>query len=256
MTEQTNKWIQGRIVGKRQWTRSLFSLQCDAPGFQPFVAGQFARVGLPIADEIVGRPYSLVNAPDDPLLEIYAIEVAGGPLSPRLNALQVGDRLHVMPRANGFFSVRETPAADTLWCIATGTGLGPFLSILRTDEPWQQFKRVVLVHGTRHAEELTYRSEIDAIKEWRGDGLSVISLVSRDITWPALSGSVLRGRITTALKEGTLEIMAGAKLDTSAHVMLCGNPDMVRDMVTEMESRQMRKHRRREPGHYTTEAYW
>jgi ferredoxin/flavodoxin---NADP+ reductase len=254
----TSKWIAGTVVGRTQWTPTLFSLKFEAPGMAAFVAGQFARVGLQIGDEIVGRPFSLVNAPDQSPNEIYCIEVEGGALSPKLNALRAGDTLYVMPNANGFFSLNEIPAAQTLWCFATGTGLGPYLSMLRTPQAWQQFQNIVLVHGTRTSEELTYRDEIFEIAAKRGDAFQCITLVSRETLGapPYHAQHVLNGRITEYLADGTLERITRCKLDAAAQSMLCGNPNMVAEVIALLEARGLKKHRKREPGHYTTEAYW
>jgi ferredoxin/flavodoxin---NADP+ reductase len=254
-----SKWLPATIVGHRQWTPTLFSLQFTVVnGFAPFVAGQFARVGLPIGDEIVGRPYSLVNPPDQLRHEIYVIEVENGPLSPKLNALRAGDTLYVMPRANGFFSLTEIPAAQTLWCFATGTGLGPFLSMLRTPQAWVQFKTVVLVHGVRTGEELTYGAEIAAIAAAHPGAFQCVTLTSRQENEPCAAHAqhALRGRITTHIANGELERRTGCKLDANSQIMLCGNPQMVTDAIALLEARGLKKHRKREPGHYTTEAYW
>src|SRR6516225_3035074 len=139
-------WIEGEVAGKRQWTDNLFSLQVAAPEVT-FVAGQFARLALPAPpgskEPMLGRPYSFVNPPHAAPHEFYFIVLPDGPLSPRLATLDNGASVWMLPRANGFFSVSEVPEADALWCLATGTGIGPFLSILRTDEPWGKFGRVV-----------------------------------------------------------------------------------------------------------------
>src|SRR5260221_7179023 len=161
-----SKWVESSVVGKRQWTERLYSLQVDAPEVT-FVAGQFGRLALPAppgsVEDMIGRPYSFVNSPDASPHEFYFITLPDGPLTPRLAALQPGDKIWLLPRANGFFSVSEVPPADVLWCLATGTGIGPFLSILRTAEPWEKFGRIVLVHAVRFADELTYREVIAAI---------------------------------------------------------------------------------------------
>jgi ferredoxin/flavodoxin---NADP+ reductase len=247
--------VEGRITGRREWTENLFSLQVVAPDVT-FTAGQFARLALPAPpgskEPMLGRPYSFVNPPHAQPHEFYFIVVPGGPLSPRLAKLNPGDSLWLAPRANGFFSIGELPEADVLWCISTGTGLGPFLSMLRTDEPWERFSRVVLVHGVRYANELTYRDEIADIKQAHAGALSFIPMVSRD----TVSGA-LPGRITDALADGRLEARAGVALTAdNAHAMLCGNPAMIDDTQAILATRGMRRHRRREPGHITLETYW
>ena len=141
-----SKWVQGRVADKRQWSERLFSLQVAAPEVG-FVAGQFARLALPAPEgskePMLGRPYSFVNAPQDAPHEFYFNVLPEGPLSPRLAALNPGEPVWLLDRANGFFSMPEVPSAGALWCLATGTGLGPFLSILRTADPWDKFERVV-----------------------------------------------------------------------------------------------------------------
>ena len=160
-----SKWVQGTVTGNVRWTDRLHSLQVEAPEVT-FVAGQFGRLALPAPpgskEEMLGRPYSFVNAPGSSPHEFYFVTVPEGPLSPRLAALAPGDPVWLLRNANGFFSVGEVPDADVLWCLATGTGLGPFLSILRTPDPWASFGRIVLVHAVRHANELAYRDVIAA----------------------------------------------------------------------------------------------
>ena len=248
-------WVTGRVATKRFWTGSLVSLAVAAPEVT-FTAGQFGRLALPAPpghkEAMLGRPYSFVNPPDAPVHEFYFIVLPDGPLTPRLAALEPGDEIWLAPRANGFFSVGETPEADVLWCLATGTGIGPFLSMLRTVEPWEKFSRVVLVHAVRHAEELTYREVIDSIAGKHGGSFAYIPFVSREAHADALTG-----RIPEAINDGRLEGRAGLALSAAnSHAMLCGNPAMVEDTQKVLETRGMRRHRRREPGHVTVETYW
>jgi ferredoxin--NADP+ reductase len=253
------QWVEGRVAGKRHWTESLFSLQVTAPEVT-FVAGQFGRLALPVLpdavqpafESMVGRPYSFVNPPQLQPHEFYFIVVPGGPLTARLAALQAGDPVWLAPRANGFFSIGEVARADVLWCLSTGTGIGPFLSMLRTDEAYAKFERVVLVHAVRHAEELTYRGEIAAIAQTRGAAFVYIPVVSREAQPEALPG-----RIPALIADGRLEARAGIALSPeNAHAMLCGNPAMVEETQQLLVTRGMRRHRRKEPGHVTVETYW
>jgi ferredoxin/flavodoxin---NADP+ reductase len=248
-------WVEGRVAGRRDWTSSLISIQVTAPEVT-FVAGQFGRLALPVADgeqqAMVGRPYSFVNPPHVQPHEFYFITLPEGPLTPRLAALAIGDPVWLAPRANGFFSVTETPPADALWCLSTGTGIGPFLSMLRTDETWTRFERVVLVHAVRHAEELTYRDAIGTIAEAHAGAFTYVPMVSREAHPDALSG-----RIPVAITDGRLEARAGVALSPeNAHAMLCGNPAMVEETQALLATRGMRRHRRKEPGHVTVETYW
>ena len=248
-------WVEGRVDSVRQWTEDLYSVRVAAPQVS-FVAGQFARLALPAPpgelEPMIGRPYSFVNPPDRAPHEFYLIVVDGGPLSPRLAALKPGESLWLGPRANGCFCITEIPDAEALWCIATGTGIGPFLSMLRTAEPWERFGRVVLVHGVRYARELTYTDVIAEIRAAHAGAFTYVPMVTREAHPGALPG-----RIPAAIADGHLEARASLALTPeNAHVMLCGNPAMIDDAQKVLAERGMRRHRRREPGHITVETYW
>ena len=152
-------WIQGRVAAKTQWSEQLFSLQIDVPSYQ-FRAGQYVKIALDIDGKRIGRPYSLVNAPDERPLEVYFNEVQEGPLTPRLSDLVEGDPLWLSPKAGGVFTLDHVVQRKQLWLLATGTALGVYLSILKTTEPWSLFEQVVLVHGVRCAEDLSYGETI------------------------------------------------------------------------------------------------
>ena len=243
-------WLAGKVVENRHWTDALFSLRVEgAPiGFE---AGQFVRIALDVEegneDSRVARPFSMVNPPHDPVLEFYGIVVPEGPLSPRLARLAPGDTLYVASNPAGFLVLSELPDAQTLWLISTGTGIAPFLSIVRTQAPWRRFRNVVLVHAVRHARELVYRETIEALPR-----IQYVRVVSRENDSGALAG-----RIPALLRDGRLEAAAGLELSAAnSQVMLCGNPDMLKDTSAVLIERGMRKHRRRAPGHITVESFW
>lgn len=247
-----SRWVQGTVVANRHWTEVLYSLQVDAD-IQGFKAGQFGRLALDIDGQRVARPYSFVNAPDERPLEFYSIVVPGGPLSPRLNRLQPGDSVWVAPKGAGFFTLSEVPReARYLWMLSTGTALGPFLSILKTAEPWERFERIVLVHAVRTVPELTYRDTIQGFLDRHPDQITYIPFVSREDT-----DFAIKGRIPAAIEDGRLEARGGMPLTPEeAHVMLCGNPGMVKDTSAVLERRGFKKNKRRDPGQITTEQYW
>jgi ferredoxin/flavodoxin---NADP+ reductase len=239
------KWLGGRVIENRHWTDALFSLRVEAPRLD-FEAGQFVRIGV---EPTLVRAFSFVNPPEDPVLEFYGIVVPEGPVSPRLAQLRAGERLLVASNPAGFLKLSEVPDAETLWLVSTGTGLAPFLSILRTETPWRRFQDIVLVHAVRHAGELVYQEMIRKfVKE---KSLRYVSFVSRETA----SGS-LAGRIPAAMRDGRLEQAAGLALDARSHAMLCGNPQMLKDVSGVLTERGMRKHRRRSPGHITVESFW
>jgi len=242
-----SKWLEGRVIENRLWTDTLFSLRVEAPRLT-FEAGQFVRIAV---EERIARPFSFVNPPEDPVLEFYGIVVPEGPLSPKLMRLRAGERLLVAANPAGFLVLSEVPDADTLWLVSTGTGIAPFLSILRTETQWQRFRNVVLVHAVRHTRELVYRELIGQIQRRHENVFRYVTFVSRE----AAPGS-LAGRIPAAIRDGRLEAAAGLPLDERSHVMLCGNPDMLKDASSALAERGLRKHRRRTPGHITVESFW
>jgi ferredoxin--NADP+ reductase len=241
----SGKWLMTKVVENRHWTDTLFSLRVAGAALS-FSAGQFVRIALDIDGQRVARAFSFVNPPQDPTLEFYGVIVPEGPLSPRLARLRTGDALYVAGNPAGFLVLSEVPDAETLWLVSTGTGLAPFLSILRTEAPWKRFKNVVVVHAVRHANELAYRELIHSTKA------RYVSFVSRE----AAPGS-LAGRIPAAIADGRLERAARLPLTPeTSHVMLCGNPQMLKDAAAALAARGMRKHRRRAPGHITVESFW
>ena len=243
------QWLEAKVLDNRHWTDTLFSLRVEGPGLQ-FEAGQFVRIALDIDGERIARPFSFVNPPADPVHEFYGIVVPEGPLSPTLARLQPGDTLYVAPNPAGFLVLSEVPDAEALWLVSTGTGIAPFLSILRTEAPWRRFKHVVLVHAVRHAKELVYRDLILEIS--RKQKLRYVRFVSREPNPGSLSG-----RIPAAVRDGRLEHAAGLKIaPESSQVLLCGNPDMLKDATAALVERGLRKHRRRNPGQISVESFW
>ncbi|MBA2491694.1 MAG: ferredoxin--NADP reductase [Gammaproteobacteria bacterium] len=246
-----SRWIEGRVIDNRRWTSQLYSLRIDAP-VAPFKAGQFTRLGLDIDGERVGRPYSFVNAPHERYVEIYSITVPGGPLSNRLFHLTAGDEVWLAPRGAGFFTLAEVPDGKYLWMLSTGTALGPFLAILKTDEPCARFRKIVLAHAVRTAEELTYQDTIRELMTAHPEQLTYIPFVSREDT-----DFAIKGRVPSAIEDGQLEARAGIALTADdSQVMLCGNPAMVGDTSDVLEARGLKKNKRKEKGHITTENYW
>jgi ferredoxin/flavodoxin---NADP+ reductase len=245
-----NDWVKAKVIGKHQWAEGLYSLQFDAP-IADFKAGQYIKVALDIEGERIGRPYSLVNAPQDRPLEVYFNEVPEGPLTPPLSALNPGDEVWMTDTAGGVFTLETVEPAETLWLLATGTGLGVYLSILRTAEPWERFKRVILIHGVRQAADLAYGETLAEIARQYGERFSFVAAVSRE-----QSPGALPGRITDLLTSGQLEAEVGATIDpATSHVMLCGNSAMIKDAKAILEARGLVRHRRHAPGQYTTEQY-
>ncbi len=246
-----SNWIDAKVIENIHWTDSLYSLRVEGD-IENYEAGQFGRLGLKIEDQIVGRPYSFVSAPDENIHEFYSISIEDGLISPKLAELKAGDHVYLGEKANGFLVLSEIPESEDLWMISTGTGIGPFLSILKTDTPWKRFKKCILVHAVRNAEELSYRELIDDIKEQHADQFEYVPFVSREETDFALPG-----RIPAAIENGALEKRANLTIENGkSQVMLCGNPDMVKDAKEKLQERGLTKNLRRTPGNISTENYW
>jgi ferredoxin--NADP+ reductase len=243
-------WLEGKVVDNRRLNEYLTSLIIDVP-FTPFEAGQFVRVGVADNGDVLARPYSLVNTPEEPYLEVYFNIVEEGPLSPRLFALGAGDEVLISDNPSGFLTVSELPRCPHLWMIATGTGIGPFLAILKSKPVWEKFSRVVLCYSVSLAAELAYQDVIQQVLAGHAEQFVYVPIVTREAHAGALGN-----RVTTLMKDRTLEKHAGMWITPEeSHVMMCGSSEMITDVSEELVSRGMQKHRRRSPGHYTTEKY-
>ena len=247
----TEKWAQGEVLSIKHWTESLYSIRISAPEVK-FTAGQYTKVSLNINNEVVARPYSFVNSPNENFLEFYSVSVPNGPLSNELQRLKNGDPINVGLKGNGFLVLDEIPKVENIWMLATGTAIGPYLSILKTKQSWEKFKNVILVHAVRYSKELTYQKTISELKEMYGERFIYVTYVSREY-----SESSLDGRIPKSIANGKLEKEADIKMSPeNTHIMLCGNPEMVKDTTVELKKIGLKKHRRNSPGHITTENYW
>ncbi|HZO15152.1 MAG TPA: ferredoxin--NADP reductase [Polyangiaceae bacterium] len=249
---------RGEVIERIVWDDGLFTLRVAA-GHIDFEPGQFVRVALPPArsgeptrvpdGETVQRSYSLASVPGDPL-EFFLVRLPEGALTPSLWELAVGDTVLVDDKPHGFLTMEHAPAARDGWLVSTGTGLAPFLSMLRSGRVWDRFERVIVVNGVRKNAHLGYRQELET--HAAGGRVVYVPLVSREEPQGALSG-----RVTQALVDGRLERAAGTTIDpATSHVMLCGNPEMITDMTQLLTERGLRRHRVRNPGHITLEKWW
>lgn len=238
------------ILDWKTWAPGLRTLRLEGapPEFQP---GQFVRLALPAAPDLV-RSYSLSSAPGAPT-ETFLVEVPGGALTPGLFQQPVGAEVLLDSVPQGHFVLERVPPCRELWLIATGTGLGPYVSMLRSEQAWERAEQVIVVHGVRVGAHLAYREELQALAEERGRALRWVGVVSREDP----PEGALAGRVTDALESGALEAAAGFSLaPESSHVMVCGNPAMIRDLRALLEARGLARNRPRKPGQFTTEKYW
>jgi ferredoxin/flavodoxin---NADP+ reductase len=244
------KWTQGIVERKLVWAPGLFTLTIRCPGIKAFEPGQFLQLGMELEGAHVHRPYS-VASPSAESIEFFIVLVEDGKLTPHLWKLQPGDKVDVSERAAGGFTLSHTPDASVLWQVATGTGIAPYIAMLRTAEPWQRYKRVVFVHGVRRASDLAYQSELNEYAARHGNRFRYVPVISREE-----KVGTLQGRITTCLANGSLENFADQPLTVDSCVMMCGNPDMLDETEKLLVSRGLKKHKTKEPGQIVVERYW
>lgn len=254
----SEKWTSERVLSVHYWTPTLLSFRTTRyRGFR-FTPGHYARLGLATtAGTLVWRPFSLVSAAYDTHLEFLAVLVPGGEFSDALGKLRVGDAVNVEKLSYGFLTVDQLARGRDLWLLASGTGLGPFISILRDPAVWHGFERLIVVHSVRRAGELAYRQEIGALsgEPWLSEGgadLVYLPVVTREPEAAALTS-----RIPQLLAAGTLEAAAGHSLSVEAsRVMVCGNPEMTRELRQMLSARGFASSRRGVPGQMAFENYW
>ena len=211
------------ITSIRRWSPKTFSFRATRPeGFQ-FKNGQFVTLGLRCGGKLVPRAYSIVSDPDEPDLEFLSIHVPDGSLTSQLAQCSVGDSVWINSKVTGSLTLEHVKPGRHLYLLSTGTGIAPFISLIRGDEVFERFETVILVHSVRTAAELSYREEIEARV---GEKLRYVPTVTREPHANNQRGADL-------FRSGELSRMLGLpdadpELD---RVMLCGNPQMNREMT-------------------------
>ncbi len=260
------------VLSKTTWTPNLFSFTVTRPDSFKFTAGQFVRLGVnpsqlqyyknneqSAVDDDVFRAYSIVSSPFDEVLEFFSIVIPDGAFTSQLQHLQVGDELLLNTMPFGFLTLAryQKPEPKDLWLLATGTGLAPFLSMLQDLQTWQDYEHIVLAYSARTIEELAY---LDKIQQLEADFGALVDDPAKLIFVPIVTREPMEGALTERLPklllDNSLQERAGIALDTdSAHVMLCGNPDMVEDTKETLKTLGFVMNRRGE-GNIAVENYW
>lgn len=249
------KFSVEKVLSVQRWTDTLFSFTMTRPAHFKFSAGQFARIGLKVGDELVVRAYSVVSSPFDETLEFFSIVVPEGAFTSNLQHLQVGDALYLEKIAYGFLTLAryQLPLPKDLWLLATGTGLAPFISMLQDFETWTKYQHIHLVYSVRTASELAYVERIQDIVVSFGEGhtgFKFVPIITRD------PHARLHDRLPILIENGELEKTVGLQFNPlTTHVMLCGNPDMVEDTKEALKARGLTMNRRGE-GNIAVENYW
>jgi len=241
----------------------ILRVQPDA-GVCAFEAGQYVALGLPGSaprpasfpaeasppepHKLIKRAYSVGSSPTiRDYYEFYVAIVPEGALTSRLAMLAEGDRLFCGPKVTGHFTLAPIPSSAHLIFVATGTGLAPFTSMMGIEGTWSEGRKITLLHGVRHIDDLGYRDELEKLAETRGGSFSYLPFVSR--ATPPSGG--FSGHVTRFFEERSSEYSPNTH-----HVLLCGNPAMIDSVETILVGQGFSVHSKKQPGNLHFEKYW
>lgn len=263
------------VTAVRHWTNSLFSFRITRPDALRFRAGEFVMLGLPDTSTTqnekdtghskaktakpILRAYSIASPTWDEELEFYSIKVPDGKLTSKLQHIKPGERIILRPKAVGSLVLDALLPGNRLWLFATGTGIAPFMSLLRDPETYERFEQVVVTHTCREVAELQYGRQIVESLQHDQDILALIGQANLEklVYYPNTTRehSAKMGRITELLKQGTvfkdLEIPEICRENDRA--MVCGSKDFNRDIESILKNFGLNEGANSEPGHYVVE---
>ncbi|HXV14517.1 MAG TPA: ferredoxin--NADP reductase [Candidatus Krumholzibacteria bacterium] len=232
----------------------------DGGEFAPFWPGQFVAIGRIV--DASGAPRSLVkrsysigsSAHDRHAVQLFVVHVDDGEFTSWLFAQREGARVWLAPKASGGFTLQGFERGRDLALVATGTGVAPYVSMVRTHQNAPPWRRAVIINGVRVAADLGFRGELEqaAAREPRLVYLPATTREPADSAWTGL-----RGRVGDLLEPGRFRALAGFDLDPGrCHVYVCGNPSMIEDLERLLTARGFKKHTPRHPGTLHLEKYW
>lgn len=247
--------FEAQVLTVHHWTDRLFSFTTTRdPGFR-YQSGQFAMIGLMVDGRPLLRAYSMVSPHYEETLEFLSIKVPDGPLTSRLQHIQVGDTVLVGRKASGTLLTQNLTPGRHLYLLSTGTGLAPFMSVIRDPDVYELYDKIVLVHGCRQVNELAYEHLIThelPRNEWFGEQARAKLLYYPTVTREAFRH---QGRIPTLLETGRLpHDLCLPPLSTSDdRFMMCGSPEMLRDTRDLLDKLGLREGNMSQPGQYVIE---
>lgn len=244
-----------RVLSVHHWTDRLFSFTTTRDAGMRFSNGHFTMIGLRVDGRPLLRAYSIASANYEDHLEFLSIKVENGPLTSRLQHIRPGDSIIVGRKPTGTLLVDYLLPGRRLYLLSTGTGLAPFMSIVRDPETYEKFEQIVLVHGVRHADELAYHDLLVQhlpSHEFLGD-----MVTSQLLYYPTVTREEYRhtGRIPDLMASGRLYADLGLPaLDPADdRVMICGSPAMLRDLKAMLEERGFPEGSTTKPGAFVIE---
>jgi len=244
-----------RVLEVRHWDDNVFTFKTTRDRGLRFRSGHFLMLGLEIEGRPLLRAYSLASAHYEDHLEFYSIKVPNGPLTSRLAQVRPGDAVLVSRKPTGTLVLDNLRPGKRLYLLGTGTGLAPFMSIIRDPEVYERFEHVVLVHGVRTVSELGYSDYIQS--ELPDHELVGAEVRAQLLYYPTVTREPFRhqGRITQHLESGRLTADLGLPdLDAGEdRIMICGGPSMLRETTGLLEARGFREGSSHTASHYVVE---
>ncbi|ALG66962.1 ferredoxin--NADP reductase [Beggiatoa leptomitoformis] len=236
------KFIEERVTNVHHWNDTLFSFQTTRDRTLRFRNGQFVMIGLEVEGKPLLRAYSIASANYEEHLEFFSIKVQNGPLTSRLQHLQEGDTLLVSRKPTGTLVIDDLSAGKNLYLLSTGTGLAPFMSLIRDPEMYERFEKVVLFHGVRYTSELAYARFIT--EELPNNEFLGEMVREKLIYYPSVTREPFRnqGRLTDLVNSGKLFADIGLPAFNPEHdrAMICGSPQMLKDTCLLLNERGFR----------------
>ncbi len=216
-------YSQQQVTSKQRWSDNVFSFTTTRPQGFEFINGQFVTLGLRPEKKLVSRAYSIISTNDDDQLEFLSIVVPDGPLTSQLDKVDAGDAIWINSKSTGSLTVNHVLPGRHLYLISTGTGIAPFISLVRGREVFDHFEKVILVHSVRKEKGLVFREEFEAMQ---GDRFHYVPTVTREPFAISERGSDLFVSGKLAEQLGLPSIDPGQD-----RVLICGNPNMNRDLT-------------------------
>jgi ferredoxin--NADP+ reductase len=245
-----------KVLSVHHWNDTLFSFKTTRdPGLR-FENGQFVMIGLQAEGKPLLRAYSIASPNYEEHLEFFSIKVPNGPLTSRLQHLQVGEDLLVSRKPTGTLVLHDLKPGKHLYLLSTGTGLAPFMSLIQDPEAYEQYEKIVLIHGVRYVNELAYEKFItEELPENEFFGEEVRNKL---IYYPTVTREPYRnqGRLTDLIESGKLFTDIGLPpLDPAVdRAMICGSPQMLKDTSDLLDRRGFQVSPRiGDPGDYVIE---
>ncbi|MEY3913022.1 MAG: ferredoxin--NADP reductase [Betaproteobacteria bacterium] len=246
---------QETVLSVHHWTDRLFSFTTTRDMGLRFSNGHFTMIGLTVNNKPLLRAYSIVSPNYEEHLEFLSIKVPDGPLTSRLQHIQVGDSIIVGRKPTGTLLIDYLLPGKNLYMLSTGTGMAPFLSVLRDPETYERFDKVILVHGVRQVNELAYHDYLT--QELPQHELLGEMVSSQFLYYPTVTREPYQhmGRITDLMESGQLFADLGLPaLDpTQDRVMICGSPQMLKDLKSLLEQRGFQEGSTTRPGDFVIE---